>query len=105
MNPESFNLPLYENIPLLSNYDYQRLTHSKKTVLFKNLIVDISDFDHPGYNNILTSFVGKDTYESYIVKTHSTNADLIICHRTIGRLEDSPYDSDSKIFYNSVKNH
>lgn len=56
---------------------------------YKGLVIDISDFDHPGYNNILDAFLKKDITEAYLSKTHSLNADLIICQRTVGKLEGS----------------
>jgi cytochrome b involved in lipid metabolism len=106
MDPYNFTLQSYESIPYISQDQYQnRKESSKRIVLFKNLIVDLEGFDHPGYNNILTSFIDKDIYEAYTNKMHSLNADLILCHRTIGKLEDSPFDLDGKTFYNSVKNN
>ena len=50
-------------------------------------MLDLSDFDHPGYNSIIDEFQGRDLAQAYSTRLHSLNADLIICHRTIGRLE------------------
>ena len=67
--------------------------------------MDVDAFNHPGYNNILEQFQGRDMAEPYIARAHSLNADLIVCHRAIARLESSPLQLESKDFYNNVKNH
>jgi len=33
------------------------------------------------------------------------NADLVVCHRAVGRLESSPLQQESKNFYNNIKNN
>ena len=76
---------------------------TKRTVLWKDLVLDLTNFDHPGYNNIIDDFQGKNIAEAYSSRLHSLNADLVVCHMAIGRLESSPLESKS--FYNSVKNH
>ena len=58
----------------------------RRIVLWKDLVLDLTDFDHPGYNHILNDFIGKDIAEPYSARLHSLNADLVVCHRAIARL-------------------
>jgi hypothetical protein len=53
------------------------------------LIVDYEGFNHPGYFKTIDQFKGKQISEAYTQKEHSFNADLIICHKTVGKLENS----------------
>ena len=69
------------------------------------MVLDLTHFDHPGYNHILDDFLGKDIADAYSARLHSLNADLVICHRAIGRLESSPLSSESKSFYTSILNN
>ena len=70
----------------MTQSEYQSLTSQKRVVLWKDLILDLTGFDHPGYNHIVDEFQGKDISEAYLQRIHSLNADLIVCHRAIGRL-------------------
>lgn len=104
MNPLAPPLPSYQELPLLSKKDFQALATQKNILLFRDLVVDVSGFDHPGSNHLLKQFMEKDIAGPYIDRKHSLNADLVLCHRTVGRLESSPL-LESQDFYNSVKKH
>ena len=86
MDPENFQLKNYNNIPLINRTQFETLVKSKRIVLWKDLVLDLTDFDHPGYNHIVDEFQGRDIAEAYLLRMHSQNADLIIVYRTIGRL-------------------
>lgn len=105
MNPLNYSLPPYESIPPFTAQEYQRMQATKKTVLFHNLILDISNFNHPGYNSLLNPYIAKDLYQPYASKSHSLNADLLVCQLTVGRLEDSALEAEGKQFYNNLRNN
>lgn len=62
------------------------MKNKRKLTLFKNLVIDITDFVHPGYNAILNNHINQDIYYSYLIRKHSINADLILCQRTVAKL-------------------
>ena len=105
MDPENYQLKAYSDIPVISKTEFQILVKSKRIVLWKDLVLDLTEFDHPGYNHIVDEFQGRDIAEAYLLRMHSLNADLIIAHKTIGRLESSKLASESKPFYNSLANN
>lgn len=78
---------------------------NKKIVLYKDLIVDVSDFRHPGYNDIIYQFQGKNMAQAYTARGHSLNSDLIVCHRTIGKLQNCADSKEGKSFYESIRNN
>lgn len=55
-------------------------------VMLYNLVVDCSQFDHPGSNNVFNSLKNREATQTFLLIKHSFNADLIACHNTIGRL-------------------
>ena len=57
----------------------------RKIVFYHNLILDITDFDHPGSNIILKDHIGTDITSVYTKYMHSFTASIIICQRVIGR--------------------
>ena len=81
------------------------MQETQRVVLWKDLVLDLTGFEHPGYNNIIDDFQGKNIADAYSSRLHSLNADLVVCHMTIGRLESSPLSSESKSFYNSIRSH
>jgi cytochrome b involved in lipid metabolism len=86
MDPLNYRLRPYADIPRMSREEFQELASRKKVVLYKELVLDVDDFEHPGYNNILHRYQGQDMSAPYEVRAHSLNADLVVCHRTVGRL-------------------
>jgi cytochrome b involved in lipid metabolism len=65
--------------------------------------VDYTGFNHPGYAYTINQFRGKDAYDTYVQKDHSFNADLIVCHKTVARLEGSSKESQGHSFYDNIK--
>ena len=49
MDPEKGNLCEYEKIPIVSLSEFEERVKREQIVLYHNLIVDYTDFRHPGY--------------------------------------------------------
>jgi len=60
MDPLRYSLPSYQELPIISQGEFQDLTRKTKVVLYQDLVVNVDNFNHPGYNNILQQFQGKD---------------------------------------------
>jgi len=54
--------------------------------MYKNLVLNVGSFQHPGYNNVIEQYQGKEMSGAYAGKTHSLNANLVVCHLTVGRV-------------------
>lgn len=86
MDPLKYKLPEFDSIPVIDPEQIDEFTVGKKYVIFQNLIVDTTDFIHPGHNKYIQENESKQISESFFKIQHSFNARLVLCHRTIARI-------------------
>jgi cytochrome b involved in lipid metabolism len=55
-------------------------------VIYKQLVLDVSSFNHPGGHRLLLDKQGEDITNQFHSTQHSFNAKLMIKHYAIGRL-------------------
>ena len=53
MHPIHYRLKEYQDLATLAQKDVDLLSVGRKIAIFNNLIVDWTNFDHPGYNHLI----------------------------------------------------
>ena len=82
-------IPKYETLPVLAASSISELQSIGRTIVFYDeLVVDVTDFNHPGSRSVFGSATSS-IHESFSYQKHSYNAKLMLCHLTIGRIGNS----------------
>ncbi len=72
--------------PLLSESDIKELSQNKTILLYDGLVMDLTEFGHPGGPQLLYQHRGTDIKSKFDSLNHSHNAKRMIVHHTIGRI-------------------
>lgn len=72
-------------------------------MLYLNLVLDCTEFQHPGYNTTITALHNQQISAQFHSRPHSFNAQLLICHYTIGKLKDAKEETAGRQFYEGIR--
>ena len=83
----SHSIRKYQDLPSIPYLD-DPVLEGKQYVLYDQLIVDVTNFDHPGSKAILKDWHSKNIKGSFEAMNHSENAELMLINLAIGKLKN-----------------
>lgn len=55
---------------------------------YGELVLDLSQFDHPGTNKLLENYFKSDMQQAFVTKQHSMNAKLMVISLAVGKISE-----------------
>lgn len=76
-----------KELPQVTNADLERLCCSREVVLYEGLVLDVTEFNHPGGHALIQGFLkGQPLQQQFDAVSHSLNAKRMLRHFAVGRL-------------------